>query len=84
MSKRHGKKVPSIINRTVIKEKIIFRGKKIIREKVVKEFVIPKIIKDDIGFQLMFGMTSPSVNSVSKSSGGIEECYFLMPGSPSQ
>ena len=39
MSKRYDTKVPSIINRKVIKEEIIFRGKKIIRERVIKEFV---------------------------------------------
>ena len=31
------------------------------REKVVKEWNIPKIITDDIGYQLMFGnQTSPA------------------------
>ena len=71
MSKRYDTKVPSIINRKVIKEEIIFRGKKIIRERVIKEFVIPEIITDDIGFQLMFGMESPS--TISNKSSGISE-----------
>ena len=71
MSKRYDTKVPSIINRKVIKEEIIFRGKKIIRERVIKEFVIPEIITDDIGFQLMFGMSSPT--TVGSKSSGISE-----------
>ena len=42
MEKRYETKIPSIINRKVIKEEIIFRGEKIIRERIVKEFKIPK------------------------------------------
>jgi len=38
-----------------ITEKITFRGVKMIREKVIKEFKIPEMIVSDIGFQLQFG-----------------------------
>ena len=75
MNKRYDTKVPSIIKRTIIKEEVVFRGKKIIRERVVKEFKIPKIINHDIGFQLMFGMTSSPIINMSKK-GGIEEYSF--------
>ena len=75
MDKRYDTKVPSIIHRKVVKEEIIFRGEKIIRERIVKEFKIPKIINHDIGFQLMFGMDpSPKTN---RNKGGIE--IFSLP-----
>jgi len=44
-----------VVKDKVITEEIEFRGKKIIRERVIKEFNIPKIITSDIGFQLQFG-----------------------------
>ena len=75
MNKRYDTKVPSIIKRTIVKEEVIFRGKKIVRERIVKEFKIPKIITNDIGFQLMFGMTSSPIKNMSKK-GGIEEYSF--------
>ena len=71
MSKRYDTKIPSIIHRKVVREEIIFKGKKIIRERIIKEFIIPKIITNDIGFQLMFGMSSPT--TVSSKSSGINE-----------
>ena len=59
----------SIIKRTVILEEITLQGKKVIRERVHKEFKIPEIITDDIGFQLQFGMQSASVVVRSQHSG---------------
>jgi len=57
-------KVPIIVTDKIIKEKIKFQGKTIIRERIEKEWDIPKVITSDIGFQLMFGMTSiPPKNS---------------------
>ena len=53
--KRYDKKTPIIVKNIMVKEEIIFRGEKIIREKIEKEWNIPKIITGDIGFQLMFG-----------------------------
>ena len=53
--KRYDKKTPIIVKNKMVKEEIIFRGEKIIREKIEKEWNIPKIITGDIGFQLMFG-----------------------------
>ena len=58
--KRYDTKNTSIVKNKTVMEEIVFRGKKIKREKVVKEWDIPKIITDDIGFQLMFGFKSPS------------------------
>jgi hydroxymethylglutaryl-CoA reductase len=56
-------KVPTIVTNKIVKEKIKFQGKTIIRERVIKEWNIPKVITSDIGFQLMFGMSPPSVKS---------------------
>ena len=56
-------KVPTIVTDKIIKEKVKFQGKTIIRERVIKEWNIPKIITSDIGFQLMFGMSSPPVKN---------------------
>ena len=53
--KRYDKKTPIIVKNKMVKEEIIFRGEKIIRERIEKEWNIPKIITGDIGFQLMFG-----------------------------
>ena len=58
--KRYDTKNTSIVKNKIVMEEIVFRGKKIKRERVVKEWDIPKIITDDIGFQLMFGFKSPS------------------------
>ena len=44
-----------VVKDKVIVEKIKFRGKQILRERVVKVFNIPKIISSDIGYQLQFG-----------------------------
>lgn len=56
--KKYGRKNTSIVKNKVVFEEIMFRGKKIVREKIVKEWDIPKIITDDIGFQMMFGFKS--------------------------
>ena len=53
--KQYDKKTPTIVKNRMVKEEIIFRGEKIIRERIEKEWNIPKIINSDIGFQLMFG-----------------------------
>ena len=45
-----------VVKSKTIKEKITFRGVKITRERVIKEFKIPKLIVSDIGFQLQFGL----------------------------
>ena len=58
---RYDKKTPSIVKDKVVLEEIIFQGKKIMRETVVKEWNIPKIITEDIGYQLMFG-NRPTIN----------------------
>ena len=42
-------------------DEIIFLGKKIMRETIVKEWDIPDIITEDIGYQLMFG-NRPTIN----------------------
>tara|TARA_R110002020_G_scaffold348373_1_gene561986 strand:- start:1083 stop:1328 length:246 start_codon:yes stop_codon:yes gene_type:complete len=46
----------NVIKIKTVTEKIKFRGQKITRERVVKEFKIPKIVSSDIGFQLQFGL----------------------------
>jgi len=54
-----GRKNHRIVEDKVIMEKIKFKGKKIIRERVEKIWNIPEVITNDIGFQLMFGFDSP-------------------------
>ena len=49
-----GRKNDKIVKSKIITEKIIFRGEKITRERVEKVWNIPKVITNDIGFQLMF------------------------------
>ena len=58
---RYDKKIPRIVKDKIVLEEIIFQGKKIMRETVVKEWNIPKIITEDIGYQLMFG-NRPTIN----------------------
>jgi hypothetical protein len=65
-------KSPTIVKNKVVLEEITFRGKKIIRESIVKEWNIPKIIKHDIGYQLMFGHRD-SLRQSKKSVSGIVE-----------
>ena len=40
--KRYDKKTPIIVKNKMVKEEIIFRGEKIIRERIEKEWNIPK------------------------------------------
>ena len=55
---KHNNKVQTIVKNKIKLEQIKFRGKTITREIIVKEWNIPKIIKTDISFQLMFGFNS--------------------------
>ena len=52
---KYGNKVQRIVKNKIKLERVKFRGKKITREIVEKEWKLPKIITTDIGFQLMFG-----------------------------
>tara|TARA_R110000824_G_scaffold339052_1_gene525533 strand:- start:727 stop:975 length:249 start_codon:yes stop_codon:yes gene_type:complete len=52
---RYDRQIPRIVKDKVIIEEIIFQGKKIKTEITVKEWNIPDIITEDIGYQLMFG-----------------------------
>ena len=52
-------------------EEIQLQGKTVLRERIEKEWNIPKIITDDISYQLMFG-NKPSINR-SKQDSGITE-----------
>ena len=56
-----GRKNDKIVRNKIILEEIEFRGKKIIRERVVKKWSMPKVITNDIGFQMMFGFDSPPI-----------------------
>ena len=67
-----GRKTDKIVKPKIITEKIIFRGEKITRERVEKVWNIPKVITNDIGFQLMFGFNPPTMHSSGKFR-GIEE-----------
>ena len=69
-----GRKNDKIVKSKIITEKIIFRGEKITRERVEKVWNIPKVITNDIGFQLMFGFDAPK--SPINTSEGLKE-YFL-------
>ena len=72
MTNYDGFKSPKIVTSKVVREKITFRGKKITRDRVVKEWNIPKVINSDIGFQMMFGFRSTK-NLKPKSNGGLTE-----------
>jgi hypothetical protein len=62
-------KFPIIVTNKIIKEKIKFQGKIITRERVEKQWNIPKIINSDISFQLMFGISAPPTKNYSTESG---------------
>ena len=64
---RHDSKTPRIVKNKIILEEITFQGKKIKREAIVKEWNIPKIITEDIGYQLMFG-NRPSTSKTAPNS----------------
>jgi len=72
---RYDRKIPVVIKRTAVNEEIIFKGKRIIREKIVKTFEMPKIINDDIGFQMQFGFNPGHASRNTKSS-GIEQRFL--------
>ncbi len=72
---RYDRKIPVVVKRTAVNEEIIFQGKKIIREKIVKTFEIPKIINDDIGFQMQFGF-NPGIATRNTASSGIEQRFI--------
>jgi len=65
-------KSPTIVKNKTVLEEITFRGKKITRERVVKEWNIPKIITSDIGYQLMFGHRSCTLQTKKTVSGIVE------------
>lgn len=69
-----GRKNDKIVKSKIITEKIIFCDEKITRERVEKVWNIPKVITNDIGFQLMFGFDAPK--SPINTSEGLKE-YFL-------
>ena len=52
---RYDRQIPRIVKDKVIIEEIILQGKKIKRDIIIKEWNIPDIITEDIGYQLMFG-----------------------------
>jgi hypothetical protein len=72
---RYDRTIPRIVKRTVVNEEIIFQGKKIIREKIVKTVEIPKIINEDLTFQMQFGF-HPGIPSRNTKSSGIEQRFI--------
>ena len=72
---RYDRKIPVVIKRTAVNEEIIFKGKRIIREKIVKTFEMPKIINDDLGFQMQFGF-NPGIATRNTKSSGIEQRFL--------
>ena len=61
VTKNKARKNDKIVSNVIIKEEIMFQGKKIIRERVKKQWKMPKVITNDIGFQLMFGFDTPTI-----------------------
>ena len=61
-----GRKNDRIVRSEIIIEKIKFKGETIDRQRIKKVWNIPKIITNDIGFQLMFGFDPPTMNSSGK------------------
>ena len=64
--KKYGNKTQKIVQNKIKLEKIKFKGKTITREVVVKDWDIPDIITTDIGYQLMFGNTPPTLAKSTK------------------
>tara|TARA_R100000541_G_scaffold41593_1_gene49028 strand:+ start:2610 stop:2840 length:231 start_codon:yes stop_codon:yes gene_type:complete len=73
--KRYDRTIPRIVTRIAVNEEIIFQGKKIIREKIIKEFNMPKIINEDLTFQMQFGF-HPGIASMNTNSSGIKEHFI--------
>ena len=55
-----GRKTIRVVFDEIIEEEIEFRGEKILRERIKKVWKIPKMINDDISFQLIFGADPPT------------------------
>ena len=70
-TKVYDKKNSRIVHNKVVLAEITFKGEKIIREKIVKEWNIPNIITEDIGYQLLFG-NKPSTVLVNTKNGPTE------------
>ena len=73
--KRYDGKLTRIVHDEIVNEEIIFKGKKIIREKIVKKWSIPKIIRDDYTYQMQFGW-QPAPKSYNSKNTGIEERHI--------
>ena len=69
---------PLIVKDKIVMEEIQLQGKTVLRERIEKEWNIPKIITSDIGYQLMFG-NKPSINR-SKQDSGIVEVHLKKSG----
>ena len=71
MTKRYDIEIPSVVQKTVVKEEIIFQGKKIIRERIEKKIVLPKIINNDYSYEMMTGF-KPGVPRYGNKNTGIK------------
>jgi len=71
MTKRYDIEIPSIVKTTAIQEEIIFQGKKIIRERIKKEIILPKIITNDFGYEMLTGF-KPGLPRYGNKTTGIE------------
>ena len=71
MTKRYDIEIPSIVKTTAIQEEIIFQGKKIIRERIKKEIILPKIITNDFGYEMLTGF-KPGLTRYGNKTTGIE------------
>ena len=71
MTKRYDIQIPSIVKTTAIQEEIIFQGKKIIRERIKKEIILPKIITNDFGYEMLTGF-KPGLPRYGTKTTGIE------------
>tara|TARA_R100000742_G_C4274928_1_gene95132 strand:+ start:95 stop:343 length:249 start_codon:yes stop_codon:yes gene_type:complete len=71
MAKRYDIEIPSVVERTVVHEEIIFKGKKIIRERIVKKIKLPKIITNDYSYEMLMGF-KPGLPRYGNKTTGIE------------
>ena len=62
-----GRKNDKIVKNIIIEEEIEWKGKKITRERMIKKWKIAEFIKNDIGFQMMFGFDPPARGLPTKS-----------------
>ena len=72
MTKRYDVTIPSVVKRTVVQEEIMFRGKKIIRERIEQKIVLHKIITNDYSYEMMTGF-KPGVPKYGNKTTGIKE-----------